>query len=109
MKMVEKLLVAIAQNVPFTPNISKLSERLGMSRVFLINVIKLLNRIDLVMEVYKPTKSIGALTKPEKLYLNNTNLMYALTPKKVEIGTLRDDMDVGGLNIIPLYVLVFTY
>lgn len=159
--MVEKLLVAIAQNVPFTPNISKLSERLGMSRVFLINAIKLLKKADLVMELYKPTKGIGALTKAEKLYLNNTNLMYALAPKKVEIGTLRetffanqmkhiheihlaekgdfiinkkytfeiggknkptkqiksiensfvvrDEMDVGGLNMIPLYVFEFMY
>ncbi|TXD50173.1 MULTISPECIES: ATP-binding protein [unclassified Polaribacter] len=160
-RKIKKLLVAIAQSVPFTPNISKLSERLGMSRVFLINAIKLLNRADLVMELYKPTKGIGALTKPEKLYLNNTNLIYALAPKQAEIGTLRetffanqmkhiheihlaekgdfivnkkytfeiggknkptkqikgiensfvvrDDMEVGGLNIIPLFVFGFMY
>lgn len=160
-RKIKKLLVAIAQSVPFTPNISKLSERLGMSRVFLINAIKLLNRADLVMELYKSTKGVGALTKPEKLYLNNTNLIYALAPKQAEIGTLRetffanqmkhiheihlaekgdflinkkytfevggknkptkqisgiensfvvrDDMEVGGLNIIPLYLFGFMY
>ncbi|MCF6298115.1 MAG: hypothetical protein L3J08_09080 [Flavobacteriaceae bacterium] len=75
---IRKLLVAIAQSVPFTPNITKLSERLGMNRSFLLNAIKILNRADLIMELYQPTKEVGALTKPQKLYLNNTNLVFAL-------------------------------
>ncbi|MEW4922176.1 AAA family ATPase [Algibacter sp. 2305UL17-15] len=160
-RKIKKLLVAIAQSAPFTPNISKLSERLGMSRGFLLNAIKILNRADLVMELYKPTKGVGALTKPEKLYLNNPNLVYALGKQNTEIGTLRetffanqmkhlheihlaekgdflidrtytfeiggkgktskqiqgvknsfvvrDDMEVGALNVIPLYLFGFLY
>lgn len=160
-RKIKKLLVAIAQSAPFTPNITKLSERLGMSRGFLLNAIKLLNRADLVIELFKPTKGIGALTKPEKLYLNNTNLLYALGKQNTEVGTLRetffanqvknnydihlaekgdflvdrkftfeiggkgktskqikgiensfvvrDDMEVGSLNIIPLYLFGFLY
>lgn len=160
---IKKLLVAIAQSVPFTPNISKLSERLGMSREFLLNSIKILNRADLVMELFKPNKGIGALTKPEKLYLNNTNLILALSRNTNEIGTMRetffanqfknlndheihlaekgdflidrkhvfeiggkgkstgqvkglknayvvrDDMEIGSLNIIPLYLFGLLY
>lgn len=158
---IKKLLIAIAQSVPFTPNISKLSERLGINRSFLINAIKLLNRADLVMELFKPTKGVGSLTKPQKLYLNNTNLIYALGSENVEVGTLRetffanqmkhfydihlaekgdflvnrtytfeiggkgkkskqisgvansyvvrDDMEVGNLNIIPLYLFGLLY
>lgn len=160
-RRIKKLLIAIAQSAPFIPNITKLSERLGMSRVFLLNAIKLLNRADLVMELFKPTKGIGALTKPEKLYLNNPNLVYALGKKNAQIGTLRetffanqmkhlheihlaekgdfivdrtytfeiggknkktkqikgiensfvvrDDLEVGSLNIIPLYLFGFLY
>ncbi|MFD0799581.1 ATP-binding protein [Maribacter chungangensis] len=87
---IKRLLVAIAQSVPFTPNISKLSERLGISREFLINSIKLLNRADLVMELFKPDKGIGQFTKPQKLYLNNTNLIRALSKNVNEIGTMRE-------------------
>lgn len=160
-RKIKKLLVAIAQSVPFTPNISKLSERLGISRVFLINALKLLNRADLIMELYTPTKGIGALTKPEKLYLNNTNLIFALAKEQASVGTLRetffanqmkhiheihlaekgdfiinkkytfeiggknkltkqikgindsflvrDDLEIGSLNIIPLYLFGFMY
>jgi len=87
---IKKLLVAIAQSVPFTPNISKLGERLGMSRDFLLSAIKLLNRADLVMELYRPTKGVGAFTKPQKLYLNNSNLILALSRNTHEIGTIRE-------------------
>jgi len=87
---IRKLLVAIAQSAPFTPNITKLSSRLGMSRGFLINAIKLLNKADLVLELFKPTKGVGALTKPEKLYLNNANLVYILGSDNTEIGTIRE-------------------
>jgi predicted AAA+ superfamily ATPase len=160
---IKKLLVAIAQSVPFTPNISKLSERLGMSREFLLKAIKILNRADLVMELFRPTKGVGALTKPEKLFLNNTNLIVALSKHSNETGTMRetffanqfkhlnnheihlaekgdflidrtytfeiggkgksskqiknvansyvvrDDMEVGALNIIPLYLFGLLY
>lgn len=97
---IKKLLVAIAQSVPFTPNITKLSQRLEISRSFLIHAIKLLNRADLVLELYKPTKGIGALTKPQKLYLNNTNLVYALGYKNISEGTLRETFFANQLQAL---------
>lgn len=158
---IRKLLVAIAQSTPFTPNISKLSERLGMNRGFLLNAIKILNRADLIMELFKPTKGVGAFTKPQKIYLNNTNLLIVLGKNSVvsdtiretffanqmkhihriniaekgdfliddkyvfEIGgkgknteqvsgiknsfVVRDDLEIGGLNIIPLYLFGLLY
>ncbi|MGL2992532.1 ATP-binding protein [Flavobacterium sp. TSSA_36] len=86
----KKLLFAIATSAPFTPNITKLSERIGASRAVLIQAIKQLERAGLVNELYRPTKGIGALTKPEKLFLNNTNLMYALAKENVNVGNLRE-------------------
>ncbi|CAL68299.1 ATP-binding protein [Christiangramia forsetii] len=87
---IKKLLVAIAQSAPFTPNISKLSERLGMNRKFLIQAIRLLESAHLIMQFFKPGKGIGTFTKPEKLYLNNPNLVVALGETKAEKGTLRE-------------------
>ena len=86
----KKLLLAIATSAPFTPNITKLSERIGASRAVLIEAIKQLDRAGLVNELYKSTKGIGLLTKPEKLYLNNTNLMFALAKENTNIGNLRE-------------------
>lgn len=89
-RKIKKLLVAIAQSAPFTPNVSKLSERLGFSRNFLLNSLKILDRAELIHEFFTPSKGIGAFTKPEKLYLNNTNLIYALAQSQLEQGTLRE-------------------
>lgn len=89
-RKIKKLLLAIAQSAPFTPNISKLSERLGMNRKNLLHAIRLLARADLVFELFKPNRGIGAFTKPEKLYLHNTNLIVALDKDHYVKGTLRE-------------------
>lgn len=86
----KKLLITVATSAPFTPNITKLSEKVGVSRNTLIQAIKILDRAGLVNELYKDTSGIGVLTKPEKLFLNNTNLMYTLAKENINIGTIRE-------------------
>lgn len=86
----KKLLITIASSAPFTPNITKLSEKVGVSRNILVQSIKVLERAGLINELYKDTAGIGVLTKPEKLYLNNSNLMYALAKENTNIGTVRE-------------------
>lgn len=86
----KKLLISIASSAPFTPNITKLSEKVGVSRNTLVQAIKILDRAGLVNELYKNTSGIGVLTKPEKLFLNNTNLMYALAKENINIGNVRE-------------------
>ena len=86
----KKLLITIATSAPFTPNITKLSQYVGVSRNTLIHAIKILHRAGLVTEVFKKRRGIGSLTKPEKLFLNNTNLMYALGKEQTSIGDVRE-------------------
>lgn len=86
----KKLLITIASSVPFTPNVTKLSEKIGVSRNMLVQSIKILERAGLVNELYKDTSGIGVLTKPEKLYLNNSNLMFALAKENTNTGNVRE-------------------
>lgn len=86
----KKLLITVASSAPFTPNITKLSEKIGVSRNMLVQSIKILERAGLVNELYKDSSGIGVLTKPEKLYLNNTNLMYALAKENTNTGNVRE-------------------
>jgi len=86
----KKLLITIASSAPFTPNITKLSEKINVSRNTLVQSIKILERAGLVNELYKDSSGIGVLTKPEKLYLNNSNLMYALAKENTNIGNVRE-------------------
>lgn len=86
----KKLLISVASSAPFTPNIAKLSEKVGVSRNMLVQSIKILERAGLVNELYKDNSGIGVLTKPEKLYLSNTNLMYAMAKENTNVGNLRE-------------------
>jgi len=104
----KKLLITIASSAPFTPNITKLSEKVGVSRNMLVQSIKILERAGLVNDLYKNTSGIGVLTKPEKLYLNNSNLMYALAQENTNIGNVRETFFVNqfkGLHEINLSTL----
>lgn len=101
----KKLLISIATSVPFTPNVSKLSSLIGISRNMLIQCIKILERAGLVIELYKDNTGIGVLTKPEKLYLNNSNLMYALAKENVEIGSIRETFFLNQFNgLYPIHL-----
>ena len=41
---------------------------------------------------------MGKLSKPDKIYLENPNILYALAPTKVEIGTLRETFAITSLS-----------
>lgn len=94
----KKLLKVVATSVPFTPNITKLSALVGLSRNSLVTAIKMLERAGLVNELYKSTTGIGVLTKPEKLYLNNTSLIYALANENYNIGNVRETFVLNQLK-----------
>ncbi len=86
----KQLLYVIAQSVPFIPNISKLSERIGISRNALLSYLNALHESKLTMNLQKPGNGLNALQKPDKLYLENPNLMVALAGGQADIGNLRE-------------------
>lgn len=86
----KKLLFLISRSVPFSPNISKLSEQIGVSRPSLINGLNLMEKAGLILQVSKVDKGIGILTKPDKIYLHNSNIAYALAAGANEIGNSRE-------------------
>jgi uncharacterized protein len=86
----KKLLFLISRSVPFTPNITKLSEQIGVSRPTLILGLNLLEKAGLILQLSKVDKGIGLLTKPDKIYLHNSNISYALAYENSNIGNARE-------------------
>jgi predicted AAA+ superfamily ATPase len=95
---IKKLLRMIAVSVPFTPNISRLSEITGISRPSLLKALNQLERARMLWQLTKPGSGTGILTKPEKLYLNNTNLLYVLAQENWVTGTIRETFLVNQLT-----------
>ena len=95
---IKQLLMVLAESVPFTPNVSKLAELIGINRNTLIAYLKNLQDVGLTMHLFSQSAGITRLQKPEKIYLENTNLMYALNPNQVNTGNIRETFWMNQLS-----------
>ncbi|GAB3425992.1 ATP-binding protein [Niabella aquatica] len=86
---VKKLLSVIAESTPFKPNISALARKLDLSRDSVYQYLYQLVDARLLNVLSAAGKGVSQLQKPDKIYLENTNLIYALT-EKPEIGNIRE-------------------
>lgn len=86
----KQLLTIIAESVPFIPNASKISEKININRTTLLNYLHYLDEIGLTINLFKDARGISKLQKPNKIYLENTNLMYTLSQSEVNKGNIRE-------------------
>ena len=87
---IKQLLYVISESAPFIPNITKLSERIGITRNSLLAYLNALHESRLTFSAQKPGNGMNILQKPDKVYLENPNLMYALADKQTDIGNVRE-------------------
>ena len=86
----KKLLFVFSQSVPFIPNISKLALTLDLSRTNLLKLLDVLGQTRLIKLLRTDTKGISYLQKPEKVYLENTNLMHSFAQDQPNLGSIRE-------------------
>ncbi len=97
-RKIHQLLYILSAQVPFKPNISKLSERIGLHRNTLTQYLHYLEKAKLINMLGAGGKSIGTLQKPDKLFLDNTNLAFALAKEATNIGSLRETFFLNQLS-----------
>jgi predicted AAA+ superfamily ATPase len=85
-----KLLYIISNSVPFKPNVAKLSELIQISRNSLVTYLNYLEEAQIINLLHTDSVGIGYLRKPEKIYMENTNLLYVLNEKEIEAGNYRE-------------------
>lgn len=89
-RSVLKLLKILATTVPFKPNISNLSEKVGVDRNTLVNYLHYLEKARLVNTLQAYGKKLSKMAKPDKLYLENSNIQYALAGEKSDKDSMRE-------------------
>jgi uncharacterized protein len=95
----KQLLAAISTTVPYTPNLSNLRGDLYITdQRTLIKYINLLEKAELINTLGARAVGNKILGKPSKIYLNNTNLMQALTPAQINEGTIWETFFLNQLN-----------
>jgi predicted AAA+ superfamily ATPase len=87
---IKQLLQIISSSVPFIPNITKLSERIGVNRSTFVTYMYFLEEAGVTINLFKDADGISRLQKPDKIYLENTNLMQAFSGRNVNVGATRE-------------------
>lgn len=95
----KQLLQIISESVPFVPNVTKLSERIGVNRNTFVSYLYFLEEAHITRNLYKDAKGITQLQKPNKIFLENTNLQYALSPNQANIGNVRETFFLNQLSV----------
>ena len=96
---IKKLLDILCVSDPFKINIEKLGALAEIDRNTVYKYIKNLSDSHLIIVLHQNTKGYGIMTKPEKLYLNNSNLVYALCGGG-STGTIREIFFVNQVSAV---------
>lgn len=97
-RKLQALIAMICCETPFELNANKIATALEIGRDTVVEYLKYLGDAKVLNLLYSDKKRIGKLSKPDKVYLENPNILYALAPAKVEIGTLRETFAVDCLS-----------
>ena len=89
---VRRLLSAIAANVPFTPDLTKLRQLLHIADDrTLKEYLRYLEDAGLILVLRRAGGAMRTMDKPDRIYLGDSNLAFALAaPEKADIGSVRE-------------------
>lgn len=87
---IKQVLAIISESVPFTPNVTHLSQKMTVHRTTLMTYLHYLEEVGLTTNLQKEAKGSVKLQKPAKIYLENTNLMFVLSPSNANTGNARE-------------------
>lgn len=93
----KKLLMILAERVPQLPKMNDLYKELETDRNQGLKMLYALQRAGLLQLLSDDAKRLDNLSRPDKIYISNPTMMYALTPK-VDIGTLRETFFINQLS-----------
>jgi len=99
LQKVKKLLMIISEHVPFEPNMSELWRQLSTDNESGLKMLYALDKAQVLALLTAKTKNYKSLTKPDKIFLGNPNLMNVLCPK-VDKGNERETFFISQLRVL---------
>ena len=89
-RKLKKLLAIIAKSAPFKPNYSSIALMLEASRNNIADYFLFIEEAGLIAQLRNATGGIRSLGKVDKVFLDNTNLIYNLAEELSNIGNVRE-------------------
>ena len=96
-RKMKSLLAVLASKVPMQVDMTKIAAAAGVSRNTLLAYMQYLSRARLLNLLYAGDDSVKKMQKPDKIYLENPNLIVTLALDEPNIGTVRETFLVGQL------------
>lgn len=98
-RKLKQLMAIVAESVPFKPNNSKIAEMLNISRNNVSDYLLYIEEAGMIAQLRSETKGIRSLGKVDKIYLDNTNLVYNLVRNNQNVGNVRETFFFNQLRV----------
>lgn len=98
-RKLKRLLSIISESVPFKPNLSKIAEIINVSRNSLDDYFTFMEKAGLISQLRNETSGIRGLGKVDKVYLDNSNLIFSLAGEKSNIGNIRETFFLNQMRV----------
>lgn len=89
-KKLRRMLSIIASNVPYKPEATGLANEIKVSRNDIPTYLLYMEKAGMIGQLRDETGGMRGLGKTEKVYLDNTNIIYALSGENANIGNVRE-------------------
>ncbi len=95
---IKKLLMIITSLVPYSPNISSLSNEIETNRASTLKFLHILQKARLINLLNAEGSGMSQMNKPDKVFLDNSNIIYALAQEIPNKGSIRETFFVNQLS-----------
>lgn len=89
-RKIKALLQIISGLVPFEVDIAKISRNIGIQRLTTLKYLKNLEEAKIIRRLFTDLATTSDLQKPDKILMDNSNLLHVLSPEVPEKGTVRE-------------------
>lgn len=98
-RKLKQLLSIISKSAPFKPNLSKIAEMLSVSRNNISDYCLYIEEAGMIAQLRENTGGIRGLGKVDKIYLDNTNLLYSLAEDASNVGNIRETFFINQMRV----------
>jgi len=98
-RKLKQLLAIVAKSVPFKPNMTSIATALSASRNNITDYCLFIEEAGMIAQLRDATGGIRGLGKVDKIYLDNTNLIYSLANDNPNTGNTRETFFLNQLRV----------
>jgi len=98
-RKLKQLLAIIAKSVPFKPNMISIAAALSASRNNIADYCLFIEEAGMIAQLRNTAGGIKGLGKVDKIYLDNTNLIYSLANENSNTGNIRETFFFNQLRV----------